>query len=197
MSRRHPSLAGLLILALGMGAGARADESAADAFLKVPSRCQAAYIGPSGVCQMSGTWVASAVGPTAPKAGQLAGRRLETLLVAEIAERMAHSGGSADLQSAEAQAQGCLVEARSKMHVSCGEEAGLLEQKTCYAAFSDQSCWPGGAVEMEGVAWRAMEKGRDRVCEAMEAHLTEASATPDTLARCRADCLEQAKVTCP
>lgn len=185
-----------LLLGCLLAGSALADEGAAHLQAKVPSRCQAVFKGPSGACQLSGTWVASAVGRTAPKAGKLATDRLEALLVAVMAERIAHAEGIDLLDHATEQAAACVAQARAEVHLSCGEEEGLLEQRSCLATFTDRSCWSGGALETEGTSWRAMEKGKLSVCREVERQLSEEEAPAEELARCRRACIEEARSSC-
>lgn len=186
----------LLLLAVLLSPAALADDTPEPVLAKVPSRCQAVFKGPSGPCQLSGTWVASAVGRTAPKAGRLATDRLEALLVAVMAERLAHAEGVDMLEHAAEQAAACVAQARAEVHLSCGEEEGLLEQRTCLATFPDRSCWGGGALETFGTSWRAMEKGKDSVCREVERQLSEEEAPAEELSRCRRACIEEARATC-
>ncbi len=165
--------------------------------IRAPSRCQAVFKGPSGTCQLSGTYVASAVGRTAPKAATAATERLQELLVATMAERLAHSEGLFDLDGARAHAASCLLVSEEAAHISCAAEEGLTELKTCYAAFPDRSCWAGGALTLEGPAWRMQEKGKQAICAEMEAQQLLAGASDQDRARCHRACIEQATATCP
>ena len=89
-------------------------------------------------------------------------------------------------------------DAAATAYVNCFPEPVLAEVKLCFVQLEDKECWPGDLFNFESVAWRALTRGREMMCDAVDARLV-AQAYTDTEVRrveCRARCEAKVLVRC-
>jgi len=160
-----------------------------------PVRCEAILTAPVEDCPLSGHWAASGFGRRESQARSHALERLEALIAAEAEVRVSRIAPGAATAQVRATVRSCPRRVADEARVHCFAEPSLAEERLCFASFEDDTCWPGPLLDMQGVAWKMMETGRDEVCEALAATL--ADAAPDERARCEARCLQLSRVRCP
>lgn len=154
-----------------------------------PVRCDAVWLEPSKQCPLEAAVAATGTGRDEASAHAASLSRLSELVAA-----------AARLQEVQYPARPmddarCAAEAERKGRVSCAPATELAAKKTCFVEFSDPECIAVDVFELVGPAWKMMERGRDRICLAVErAHRT---AAPIIQHRCVARCLEEALVRCP
>jgi len=154
-----------------------------------PFRCDAIWLQPSKGCPLEVIAAATGTGKDEVSAKEASQARLAQLTAA-----------AAQLQQIQFSARPmdavrCAEEARTRGRVSCAPALELQAKKTCYVEFSAEGCNGVDAFQLVGVAWKMMEKGRERICESVErAHRT---AAPIVQHKCMALCLEDALVRCP
>ena len=160
-----------------------------------PVRCEAVLTAPVADCPLSGQWAASGFGRRESQARSHAVERLESLIAAEAEVRVSRIAPGEAMEPVRAAVRTCPRRVAEAARVHCFTEPPLAEERLCFASFEDESCWRGPPLDLNGVAWKIMETGRDTICEALAEAL--ADAAPDKRARCEARCLQQARVRCP
>jgi hypothetical protein len=156
---------------------------------ETPFRCDAVWLEPSKKCPLEITAAATGTGSDERSAKEASLSRLAELIAsaAELQE-IQFSARSMD-------AERCAEDAKKMGRVSCAPAIELLAKKTCFVEFSNPACVGVDAFELVGPGWKMMEKGRERICAAVErAHRT---AAPIIQHKCMASCLEEALVRCP
>lgn len=161
----------------------------------LPGRCEAVFMGPVEECSLPGSWVASGFGRTESQARRHALARLSDALQFGAAARAAKATDTVAQPGADAEVRSCPRVGADAARVHCYPAAELVETRLCFASFEAPDCWPGDMLDLEGVAWKMMESGRDNVCRSLAASLTGASE--EQQASCQARCQQQARVRCP
>ena len=184
-----------LFFLLGMGPS-QADSVDIES-LRRPSRCDAVFISTtSEQCQMEGTWATTSTARNGTKAKEQALARLETTIQLEIQVRL----GQAKPETQDLLRPllaGCMSVAMGEARVYCAEEEELTNRETCYASFSDESCWRGVGIEItEKPNWRAKEAGRTEICSQVDSWMLEHGVDETKRQQCQVSCLQTAKVSC-
>ena len=89
----------------------------------------------------------------------------------------------------------CAMEVPQYARVSCGSALELADVKTCFVRFEASACVAVDPFELTGVAWKMMEKGRDKMCEAVGR--AQKTSAPRIQKSCLSLCLEETLVQCP
>ena len=154
-----------------------------------PVRCDAVWLQPTATCPLERVLAATGTGRDKTTAEQAAQSRLSELVTV-----------SAELQeiqypSRAMDGRACGAAAARHGRISCSPAMELSHTKTCFVSFSADGCIAVDALELKGLAWKTMERGRQKMCSAVErAHQT---AAPVIQKKCLALCLEEALVRCP
>ena len=89
----------------------------------------------------------------------------------------------------------CALEVPRYARISCGAALELANVRTCFVRFEASACMAVDPFELTGIAWKVMEKGRDKMCDAVSrVHKTSA---PQIQKTCVSLCLEETLVQCP
>jgi hypothetical protein len=182
-----PALAGMLA-GLLLGGAAAAGE--------VPHRCEAVFQGPVKGCDVLGTWTVSAAARGEDAARKAVTGRMSALMAVVAEERALKAAGSPGSEGAAAMAKGCPEVAAANVRVVCYPEPQLVEDHLCFAQLRSPDCYRGSSLDIQGIGWKALEKGRESICAAVELGLTEQRATPLQQASCKVECLQRAEVRC-
>lgn len=184
-----------LFFLLGLGPS-QADSVDVDS-MRRPSRCDAVFVAPnSEQCQMDGTWAAASTARNGSKAKEQALARLEETVQLEIQIRL----GLAKPENQEMLLPlltNCTAVAMEEAQVYCAEDEELTNRETCYASFTDESCWKGVGIEIqEKPNWRAKESGRTEICLQVDTWMIEHNVDETKRMQCQVSCLQNAKVNC-
>jgi hypothetical protein len=155
----------------------------------VPNRCEAVFVGPAKACDLFGTWTAGGAGRTADQATRNAQERLSALVTAALDERAAR--GESALQR-----EGCAAALTAQVRVVCYPEPDLALDRLCFAQLREPACYRGPSIDLKGVGWKVIEKGREQICLDVEARLVSQAATEAERLACRVRCLQDAEVRC-
>jgi hypothetical protein len=155
----------------------------------VPNRCEAVFVGPAKACDLFGTWTAGGAGRSAEQATRNAQERLSALVNAALDERAAR--GESALQR-----EGCGAALATQVRVVCYPEPDLALDRLCFAQLREPACYRGPSIDLKGVGWKVIEKGRDQICLDVETRLAAQSATDAERLACRVRCLQDAEVRC-
>lgn len=161
------------------------------------TRCEAVFSGPVEGCSLGVTLATTGSGPNAARARKAAGKRLSFLVALEAARRTALTTGTLAEGAALTEQKGCPARALAAARFICTADPALDTPRICYADLKIDECWRGGPIDVEDVGWRAMERGRGLICEAVDAALVQNRASEATRATCARRCLEEASVRCP
>jgi hypothetical protein len=159
-----------------------------------PSRCVATWTGPVEGCALRAEVVASGAGPSEKAAERALHKQLTRVVDRSVAAALARMS-LAD----ESQFRGCEDVVQAKAYVNCFEEPALASPAFCFVDLPDPTCWTGEVLQVEDVAWRALEVGRHKMCAAVDARLVAQNYT-DMAARraiCAASCESKTTVRCP
>lgn len=162
-----------------------------------PVRCEAVWRGPATGCDLSGDWATTGLGRDERHASRAATERLQEAVSAGADSAALRLLGDSATAVQGGQAESCAEIAATRARLTCFAEPTLKEERLCYADLPVPGCWQGGPFSLEGVAWRSMERGRDQVCDKMEAQLLERGASLAERTACAASCQQQARVRCP
>ncbi len=154
-----------------------------------PVRCEAIWIGPVRHCGLQGEWAATG-----------AGRREESAKKSAVIRLVRAVHAAAELDAIRRPLAGtdparCAAKAEETARVICFPEPSLAQKRHCYVDLPVENCGAFPMFEIDGVGWKVSEKGRDRMCKAVEKRLL--LADPATRARCRSRCAQDARVRCP
>ena len=162
----------------------------------VPQRCEAVFQGPIKGCELLGVWTVGAAARSEPAARRVATDRLATLMAAVAEERALKAPGTPAADTAAVMVKSCPAAVAASARVVCYPEPQLAEDHICFAQLRSPECYRGSSLDVQGVGWKAIEKGREAICAAVDAGLSEQRATPAARAACTAECLQRAEVRC-
>jgi hypothetical protein len=152
-------------------------------------RCEAVWIGPTKRCGLRGSWAASGAGPSEPSAKKAAvGRLVQAVRHAAWLDVLRRPMALTDPQR-------CAKEAEAGVRITCFATPTLWEKRRCYVDLPIEGCGSLPMFELTGVQWRMIEKGRDKMCKAVDKHLKRAD--PRSRADCLSRCAQQVRVRCP
>jgi hypothetical protein len=158
-----------------------------------PARCTASWTLPVTGCQVRGPIRVEATGPSETGAHDAA--------VEHLAHVLALEGEAARLRSTMLTAAdyGTCEDAAAHVIVTCFPEPALAGRHLCFADFASRECWTGDVMNFEASGVRALDAGRDRMCDAVDERLVQLSYTdlPLRRATCKAKCEEETRVRCP
>ncbi len=156
---------------------------------ETPVRCEAVWIGPVKHCGLQGEWAATGVGRREDVAKKNAVSRLLRAVraAAELDVLRRPLAGTIPAR--------CAAKAEEGVRVTCFPEPSLAKKRHCYVDLKAEGCGALPMFELDGVGWRISEKGRKKMCSAVERHLHLADDA--TRARCRALCAQDTRVRCP
>ena len=89
----------------------------------------------------------------------------------------------------------CATEARAGARITCFPEASLWEKRQCYVDLPVKGCPVMPMIELNGVQWRVIEKGRDKMCKSLTKQLKKVG--PRTRLECMSRCFQDVRVRCP
>lgn len=159
-----------------------------------PSRCVATWSGPVEGCALRGEVAASGAGLSEKAADRAVRKHLARVVDRSIAASLARMT-IAD----ESQFRSCEAVVQAKAYVNCFEDPALAAPSFCFVDLPDPTCWTGEVLQVEDVGWRALERGRDKMCAAVDARLVSQNYTelPTRRAVCAAACETKTTVRCP
>ena len=86
---------------------------------------------------------------------------------------------------------------QAKAQVYCHGDERLAQRQSCFASFSNDSCWKGVGIEIfDKPNWRAMESGRENICLAVDEWMLSRSTDDEKRMECQLSCLQEARVAC-
>ena len=154
-----------------------------------PFRCDAVWLKRTKSCPLERTTAATGTGKSRESAERAAQNRLISLV------REASELQEIQYPSQPMDADACANDVLRYGRVSCSSALELADVRTCFVSFVAPACVAVDPFELTGVAWKMMEKGRDKMCEAVDrAHQTSA---PLIQKNCMSLCLEETLVRCP
>jgi hypothetical protein len=159
-----------------------------------PSRCVVTWEGPATGCELHGHYQATAAGPT-PKAAEKSARK-QMEKVVDLSTTAALDKRSTLTPS---QFASCQAHVAEEAYVNCFEDPTLTESSYCFVQLDDRDCWTGEVFQVEDVAWKAMDTGREQMCARVDARLVKLNYTDLELhrAECQASCESKTTVKCP
>lgn len=163
---------------------------------EVPHRCEAVFQGPVKGCEVLGTWTVGAAARTEDAARRAASDRMSDVMQVIAEERALKAPAGPGAEGAAALAKACPEVAAANLRLVCYPEPQLTEDHICFAQLRSPDCYRGSSLDLQGVGWKAIEKGRELICAAVDSGLTEQRATPLQRASCAAECLQRAEVRC-
>lgn len=156
-----------------------------------PVRCTATFTGPIEKCKLLGTVSVDGTGSSDAQATRNAQKALSSALVARVASVQSRNPNLTEVDFA-----GC--GAATSRTLVCREDAALSVSGVCFAQFDDASCWVGDVKNWNGSGVEALERGRNEMCSDVDRYLDSLDYKDEAelRARCRASCLEKARVSC-
>ena len=159
-----------------------------------PVRCVATWTGPKADCALRGELTASANGPSRGAA--------EKAIKKEIGVVTERAVAGAQLQMPGVPASdfaGCAARVAGEAFVDCFDAPELAEIRLCFVQLDDPTCWNGDVLNMEGVSWQMLAKGKKKMCEAVDERLVAQNYLDVATRRavCAATCEMKTKVSCP
>lgn len=158
------------------------------------SHCLATWNGTIPHCAIQGEIASSATGPSQNAAERLARKRL-----GRVAEMTAADLVAVDAEIHEAEFWGCAATAMEQAELTCSRAWAPTEGNLCFVTFDDPECWDGRVLTVEETWERAIQTGRDRMCEEVDARQLRLNYTnlEQRRANCQQSCATSTIVSCP
>jgi hypothetical protein len=159
-----------------------------------PARCVATWTGPKADCAVRGELTASANGTSRRAAEKAIHKELAVVTERAVAGARLQMPGVAVAEFA-----GCAARVEKEAFVDCFDAPELAEIRLCFVQLDDPTCWNGDVLNMEGVAWQMLAKGRKKMCEAVDERLVTQNYLDVATRRavCAATCEMKTRVSCP